>query len=945
MIMENPEAKETRPPLATPPEAVRPVRRPRLIVPRVDVHCPAGHALNIPAEYAVRRSVFCPQCRASFRADAQTMRAAAKKARVGMPGRLCLPLRLFGKRAPVPTPATAPANPAAVPAAVAAVAVPAVAAGRILSAAPLPVSPRTFARLTGVSTWTISGILHAALFALLVLPCYRLQAPREQPPLVLTYTNQPLCPLRDFESPTRRDIFRKAQDGGEPTPAPAPEETPPADGDSPLAAAGAEAESVREPAAPVRPRSEESMEDMSIPMTAAPMAPRLAPIGLDGLIGGIDGLQIRGPTAAEIGAGGLGFVYPLGIRPVDGGGKAPRALPSKWDAYINRQIQLPKPSGWHFHYPWFISAPAVADLTPSPGLEVVTGTEEGIYEYFPLGNGQGRYVCVSAAGANLWEYRTDNNAGRASPAIADVRGNGQPCVVGGSTSGWMVHCFDGANGKRLWRHEVDGAQANILAPPAVADFRKDLPGLEIIAVALNGRVVAVDAQGKRLWDDLPFGQVLWAPNSAAPVLEDIDGDGRIEVVTVLAGMVKNDVAVRVTVYDAAGGKKRWSRDFWPMPNNQAAQIASLPSLPSPVVVRPGLRAAARKGEAARGLIIAGFANTLVALDGVGEQCWRIDRRGVFSGAAVGDLDGGGSLRVVASAGRELVALELETGKERWCRELIEKEEDVPAAYRGVKPPSLLSSPALARRSLGGRGRIEWGMFGANPARTGCTEDPGAHDVYVAGCDGSVHTVSGRDGTILGKQKLSIPDLFISGQKAGALPYVSSPAVADIDSDGTLEILVNMVDCLRCLKDPGSSSPGMPAMPPERISQLAAFGAKPVVVILEAPADRPCLLDDEVVANAAIRAGVLLRRAWPPLAPAAERPAGAEQLEVWKRYDDAAARCRDTLKRWGVGGAPTLLCLAPGGRCVARIEGPNREQAVEMIRVAAAAVGAKPEAEQ
>ena len=61
---------------------------PRLIVPSVSLRCPAGHRLELPAEYAVRRSIFCPRCRRAFSPDEATVRRARRKAAVGLSGRL-----------------------------------------------------------------------------------------------------------------------------------------------------------------------------------------------------------------------------------------------------------------------------------------------------------------------------------------------------------------------------------------------------------------------------------------------------------------------------------------------------------------------------------------------------------------------------------------------------------------------------------------------------------------------------------------------------------------------------------------------------------------------------------------------------------------------------------------------------------------------------------------
>jgi len=647
------------------------------------------------------------------------------------------------------------------------------------------------------------------------------------------------------------------------------------------------------------------------------------------------------------GEGGTGGSRgPVGLRGSGRGASSRQASDSRvgkvlhrhWERCINRKVTLPKPSGWHFHYPWFVSSPAVGELvSSSPGLEVVTGTEEGLYEYFPLGKGQGRYICTAADGRQLWEYRTDNNAGRASPAIAATRGNGRLQVIGGSTSGWMVHCFDGATGKREWRHEVSGAKANILSAPAVADFSRRR-GRELVAIALNGTVVGVDSDGKRLWTNRPFGRELWAPNSAAPAIADVDDDGRLEAVTVVVGRARcvekvvtvvngrtrvrergtaETTCVRVTAHDANTGKKRWQQDLLPEGDWDGSEPGKIPPLPSPAVVVAGRRSP-HKGRARKaGLLVVAFCGQMYALDGRGGKIrWSAARENAFASPAVGDLDGDGHLEIAASCGGKLACYDLENGKLRWERELVKKEE-VPEAYRTSKPPTLLSGPALANRHRGQPGRIAWGMFRNNPARTGMIGTAGPHDIYVAGCDGKVYFVRGRDGKLLGRQKLAVPNLLISGRKVGALPYVSSPAVADIDGDGTLEVLVTMVDRLWCLKDTGSDS-----QPPDLDTVLvqAAEQKRPVIAVFDTPRRRcPGSFGHPAMRRAIAGSRALVALVRPPvLRRNADRRDLSDYSKRLKRYNQIAGKVGATVD-------PTLVCFTPEGICAGKVEAPDANE--------------------
>jgi outer membrane protein assembly factor BamB len=210
-----------------------------------------------------------------------------------------------------------------------------------------------------------------------------------------------------------------------------------------------------------------------------------------------------------------------------------KTLRGKWEHVLQKRVELTTPSHWNEQLPWVVSTPAIADLGGAgPELEVVTGTEEGQQHWYPVGHGNGRYIALTHAGAQLWEYKTDNNAGRASPAIADVATRGGPEIFGGSTSGWMTHAI-GADGARLWRFESP-TRANMMAPPAIGDVHPDL-GHEIVAMDHQGAVYCLNTSGKLLWRaDPPYPSTYVA---SAPAIADLTQDGRAEVVVSVGGGV------------------------------------------------------------------------------------------------------------------------------------------------------------------------------------------------------------------------------------------------------------------------------------------------------------------------------------------------------------------------------------------------------------------------
>jgi outer membrane protein assembly factor BamB len=243
-------------------------------------------------------------------------------------------------------------------------------------------------------------------------------------------------------------------------------------------------------------------------------------------------------------------------------------LTKKWEFKIMERVYLPSPSGWINQFPWLLSSPALGDLGHGGrDLEVVTGTEEGYGEWFPRGTNSGRYIGISSKGAKLWDYETRNNAGRASPAVADLDGDGALDCLGGSTSGWMVHAF-GGDGRRRWTYECANNQ-NVLAPPACADLTPDA-GVETVAIAADGAITCLSAAGRQLWRATPADTRGYYA-AASPAIGDLDGDNKPDVVASLLGRQGH----RVYCLDGATGATKWTSEALPGGNNT---VTSSPAL-------------------------------------------------------------------------------------------------------------------------------------------------------------------------------------------------------------------------------------------------------------------------------------------------------------------------------------------------------------------------------
>ncbi|HVJ17569.1 MAG TPA: VCBS repeat-containing protein [Polyangiaceae bacterium] len=114
-----------------------------------------------------------------------------------------------------------------------------------------------------------------------------------------------------------------------------------------------------------------------------------------------------------------------------------------------------------------------------------------------------------------------------SPALADLDDDGVSEIVVPRDDTLLVWHLDGAV---AWRAELPG---RIWASPVVADLRPDVAGLEV-AVASRGVIGAWDAQGSAL-PGFPFE---WRDEMRSLAAEDIDGDGQLELVAVTTGKLE-----------------------------------------------------------------------------------------------------------------------------------------------------------------------------------------------------------------------------------------------------------------------------------------------------------------------------------------------------------------------------------------------------------------------
>lgn len=180
-----------------------------------------------------------------------------------------------------------------------------------------------------------------------------------------------------------------------------------------------------------------------------------------------------------------------------------------------------------------MSAPAVGNLD-NRGLPEVVVSVGGDPQDPKKG---GRVIAYTATGTELWSFASaDRNGDGAadgifsSPALCDLDGNGALEVLFGSWDSF-VYALNG-QGQLLWKVETGW---DVWSSPACADFNGD--GAQEVVIGssgdsrsgtwpYNGSIIVLGGDGRMLVRH-PMPEAIYA----SPTIADLDGDGRLEIVT------------------------------------------------------------------------------------------------------------------------------------------------------------------------------------------------------------------------------------------------------------------------------------------------------------------------------------------------------------------------------------------------------------------------------
>jgi hypothetical protein len=368
------------------------------------------------------------------------------------------------------------------------------------------------------------------------------------------------------------------------------------------------------------------------------------------------------------------------------------------------------------------ATPAVADLDGD-------GRPELIANLTPLLFGGGALVVFEGDGSGKrWEVDANLGYG-SSPAVGDLDGDGRPEIVSVKALGSQLPLGNGtyavvaytAEGDLLFETEAyDKLDFNYASAPVLADMDHD-GSPEIIAgrVILNhdGSLRGKGEYGQGSWGKLPPS----VTEGSFPAVSDLDLDGRMEVI------------VGNAIY-APDGSALW---------HDPSQADGIPAI-------------ANLDDDPMAEIVVSSYNTVRALDHNGRVLWgplELNNANIVSSAAIADVDLDGRAEILVAGGNQLVALNHD-GTQLWSVGAVD--------LSGASGPSVFDF-----------------------------EGDGLPEVVYCDEEKCV-AADGRTGAI---------KFFTSDHASDTM--MEYPVIADIDADGEAEIIVSHVSNGRALSVYGS----------------------------------------------------------------------------------------------------------------------------------------------
>ncbi|MBI2843368.1 MAG: VCBS repeat-containing protein [Armatimonadetes bacterium] len=207
-----------------------------------------------------------------------------------------------------------------------------------------------------------------------------------------------------------------------------------------------------------------------------------------------------------------------------------------WGDHLNPPLYVP---GWPKDTGmWVESSAAIGDIDGDGKNDVAIGCDDGKM-----------YIYYGATGN--WTGHGVGTAIRSSPALADLDGDGKLDVIFGADDGRVYAIRHDGSPVGGWEGGIQVnsvSNAPVLGSPVVGDVNGD-GKLEVVIGSMDGYLYCVynDGTAHKSPDGHITGPIVWARKCApsagdssigsSPVLDDIDGDGKLDIIVASTGGV------------------------------------------------------------------------------------------------------------------------------------------------------------------------------------------------------------------------------------------------------------------------------------------------------------------------------------------------------------------------------------------------------------------------
>ena len=248
------------------------------------------------------------------------------------------------------------------------------------------------------------------------------------------------------------------------------------------------------------------------------------------------------------------------------------------------------------------SSASVQDVNENGTLDIVVGTNNYLENNKQVGNENKVRAWDSRTGAKIWETTFPSGTRVfASPAVGDVGGDGTLDVAVGTipaSNYGRMYLLDARTGKIRWHKEGgrrDVCTCIFMGSPVMADVDGDGKA-ELVAASGSGGVNAWDEKGTVVINDLDApprpGDEAWKTESDrffnSPAIADLDKDGDNEMVLASAIRGTNPLRGKVWIVSTTGS----GVGPWPMFKKSADRISAVGKGPATAAAPATARAPA-----------------------------------------------------------------------------------------------------------------------------------------------------------------------------------------------------------------------------------------------------------------------------------------------------------------------------------------------------------------